>query len=225
MPPVPQATSVQRLQGAVTRRAETDYIFDFWTALGWMVLTCGVYGIYVVYRLFWRSVEHNKRRLEVLDAATMLAWERATAAGRGDELTPRFQAVASHVSELRRLTTEFREPALWALIAYVSSGIGQIVGYVFLDQDLVRHERAEQAAEQELAAICATLGASVALPAAGPTKQQHSYVGRVVATLLTCGLYSLWWLYNLMVEGNDHQRRNWASDDAWWTASDALAVR
>jgi hypothetical protein len=221
-PPMPQPSSVQRLQLAVTRRAETDYIFDFWTALGWTILTCGIYGFYVFYRLFWRSVEHNKRRLEVLDAALLVAWERATALGRGEELTTRFQSVGTQLNELRRLTTEFRDPAIWTLIAVVSSGIGQVVGYVFLDQDLVRHDRAEQAAEQELAAIYAELGVPMALPPAGPTKQPHGYIGRVVALVFSCGIYGLWWLYDLMTEGNEHQTRSWASDDALWTAAGAM---
>ena len=222
MPPVPQPSTVQRLQWAVTRRAETDYIFDFWTALGWTVLTCGIYGFYIVYRLFWRSVEHNKRRLEVLDAAVHLAWARATATGRGDELTQRFQTAGTNLDEMRRLSTEFRDPTLWTIICVISSGIGQIVGYCLLDHDLVRHDRAEQAAEQELAAIYAELGAPVALPAAGPTKEAHNYVGRVVALLLTCGIYGLWWLYDLMTEGNEHQVRSWASDDALWTSAATL---
>ncbi|MEO7429361.1 MAG: hypothetical protein ABIY48_08250 [Acidimicrobiales bacterium] len=215
----------QRLQWAVTRRSETDYVFDFWTALGWTILTCGIYGLYVFYRLFWRSVEHNKRRLEVLDAARWLAWERTTASGRAEELTPRFQALGVHIAELQQLTTEFRDPVIWTIIAAVSSGIGHVVGYVFLDQDLVRHDRAEQAAEQELAAIFAALEVPVSLPAAGPTKQAHSYVGRIVALLATCGFYGLWWSYDLMVEGNEHQRRSWASDDAFWVAAGALAQR
>lgn len=222
LPPVPQPDAVQRLRWAVTRRSDTDYIFDFWTALGWTILTCGIYGFYVFYRLFWRSVEHNKRRLDVLDAARLLAWQRAVAAGRGDELTPRFQALGAHLAEMQRLTTEFRDPAIWTLISVVSSGIGHIVGYVFLDLDLVRHDRAEQGAEQELVAICGALGVLVPLPAAGATKQQHSYAGRILALLATCGIYGLWWLYDLMIEGNDHQRRSWVSDDAFWTASGAL---
>lgn len=222
-PAVPQPNAVQRLQWAVTRRSETDYLFDFWTALGWTILTCGIYSFYVFYRLFWRSVEHNKRRLEVLDAALALAWERAVATGRGDELTPRFQAAGVHLQELRRLAGEFRDPVIWTIISAVSSGIGQIVGYVFLDQDLVRHEAAEQAAEQELAAIYAALGASVALPPAVAPKARHNYVGRIIALLVTCGLYGLWWLYDLMMQGNDHQRRNWGSDDAFWTAASSLA--
>lgn len=67
-------------------------------------------------------------------------------AGRSDELTPRFQAAGTHLQELRRLSGEFRDPVIWTIISAVSSGIGQIVGCVFLDQDLVRLEAAERAA-------------------------------------------------------------------------------
>lgn len=223
-PPIPQPGPVPRLQAAVARRSETDYIFSFWTALGWTILTCGIYGLYVMYRLFWRSVEHNKRRLEVLDAARLLAWQRSTERGLGDELTPRFEALGSHLAELQRLTTEFREPVIWAIIAAISSGIGQIVGYIFIDRDLGRHERAERAAEQELVGIFGALGVPMPPPDAHPPKEQHNYVGRIVATVFTLGLYALWWTYDLMVEGNEHQRRNWASDDALWTAAGALAA-
>jgi len=29
----------------VQRRGETDYIFSYWSALGWTVLTFGIYGL------------------------------------------------------------------------------------------------------------------------------------------------------------------------------------
>lgn len=223
MPPVPQPSGTTRVQAAVSRRGESDYLFSFWTALGWTILTCGIYGLYVTYRLFWRSVEHNRRRIELLDTAQTLAWERAVTQGRGDELTPQFQLVGQHLAELRRLAGEFRDPAVWTIICAISSGIGQIVGQVFLDMDLVRHETHERAAEQHLAAIYLALGAPVSLPPAGPVKGRHSYGGRIAALLLTCGIYGLWWLYDLMVEGNRHLQADWASDDAWWSATAALA--
>lgn len=225
VPPAPQPDPAQRLQWAVSRRSETDYVFDFWTALGWTILSCGLFSFYVVYQLFRRSVQHNQRRIEVLDAATALAWERAVAEGRAEELTPRFQTVGLHLAELRGVAGEFRDPAIWTLIVVVSSGLGQLVGYVLLDMDLVRHEAAERAAEAELAAIYGALGAPLPLPAAGPPKERHSYVGRIVALVLTCGIYGLWWLYDVMVEANRNFQRDWEAEDALWVAAGSLSAR
>lgn len=223
LPAAPQPAPLQRVEGAVARRAETDYLFDFWTALGWTILTCGIYSLYVVYRLFWRSVEHTQRRLELFDGMAALAWQRATDAGRGEELTPRFQALGRHLDELRAVHAEFRNPVIWTLIVAISSGIGQIVGFVLLDMDLVRRQAAEAGADQELAAILDALGVPVTVPE-GHVKGRHSYIARVVALLASCGIYGLWWLYDMMVEGNEHQRRSWASDDAHWGAARALAA-
>ena len=68
--PLPPA---ERVRQAYLRRHETDYIFEFWTAFGWSLLTCGVYLVYVVYQLVRRSRDHNARRLELLQGANGVA--------------------------------------------------------------------------------------------------------------------------------------------------------
>ena len=65
-PPAP--TTVQRVRSALQARAGTEYIFNFWSALGWTVLTLGFYGYYVFYQLMRRMRDHNARRVELLDA-------------------------------------------------------------------------------------------------------------------------------------------------------------
>jgi len=188
---------------------------------GWNVvlvlITCGIFGYFLFYRLMQRDRDHLRRRFELLDAANTLAWERALAQGLDEELRPAFVRIAGELATLRRLTTEFRDPLVWLLIALVAGTIGEVVGYIFIDQDTVTEGRAETAIETELAAIYARLGA--ALPGPNPElgKEPHNYVGRVVAAVLTCGLYVLWWTYDLQVEGN----RRSAAVVVW---EDALAA-
>jgi len=57
------------------------------------------------------------------------------------------------------------------------------------------------------------LGAPVASPNPARLKAPHNYVGRIIATILTCGIYGLWWQYDLMTEGNRHFQENWAWED------------
>ena len=61
--------AAERVRLAARRREETDYIFRYWSALGWTILTLGIYGLYVFYQLVRRMRDHNARRLELLDAA------------------------------------------------------------------------------------------------------------------------------------------------------------
>src|SRR5512142_1632631 len=69
-PGPPQLPASERVRLAVQRRGESDYIFRYWSALGWTILTFGIYGLYVFYQLVRRMRDHNARRLELLDAAT-----------------------------------------------------------------------------------------------------------------------------------------------------------
>src|SRR4051794_26239963 len=211
-PAPPAAPPVERVRSAYAARGETDYIAKFWTAFGWTILTCGIYGLYMLYQLTRRSRDHNRRRLEELEGATALAWERAQSAGKADELRPQFERLGAEMNVLRAMTTDFRDPIVWTLICLLVYGIGQIILYVLLDQDLVKHDRAERAVEAELVSIYGALGADLPTPIGTP-KNNHSYGGRVVATIVSFGFYALWWQYNIMEEGNQHFEENWSWED------------
>jgi len=165
-----------------------------------------------------RSRDHNLRRIELLDAATTLAWEQAQSRGLAEELRPSFERIAPQMAVLRSQASKFRDPTVWmviALIAYFVSAslIVPIVVFILLDGDLIAHDHAEGAIETELSTIYARLGAPVAPPDPARLKGPHNYVGRVIATIFTCGIYSLWWEYNVMTEGNTHFMENWKWED------------
>jgi len=216
------ATQADRLRVAWQGRAATDYIFNYWTALGWTLLTLGFYGYYVFYQMFRRMRDHNARRLELLDAAVNFGWEEAGRRGLQGELAPSFQRAGAHLAVLRKMTTDFREPLVWMLLSFIAGGIVHIVGFILLDQDLVNHERAEVGIEYELAVIFGRLGQDLPFPDPGRVKGRHNYVGRVVVTIVTFGIYFLWWYYNIMVEPNRHFYRNWAQEDSLAAAVQGL---
>jgi len=210
-----------RLQAARNDRARSDYVF---TGPGLNVfltiITCGIFGFFLFYQLMRRDRDHNERRLEFLDAATTYAWEQATSRGLADELRPAFERVAASLAPLRKLTGDFRDPTIWLILdvvlgaRFAFGAIAEIVGFILIDLDLDTHDRAEGAVEAELVAIYARLGISLPAPDPSRVKGRHNYVARVIVTVLTCGVYSLWWLYDMQVEGNRHVEGNWAFEDA-----------
>jgi len=210
-PPAP--TTVQRVRSALQARAGTDYIFNFWSALGWTVLTLGFYGYYVFYQLIRRMRDHNARRVELLDAALSFGWEEAGRRGLQDELTPAFERAARHLAVMRKMAGDFREPVIWLVLSILASGIVHVVAFILLDQDLVKHDQAEFGVEYELAAIFGRLGYFLPSPDAHRLKGQHNYVGRVVAACFSLGIYFLWWYYNMMQEPNGHFHANWSEED------------
>ncbi|MFL6242909.1 MAG: DUF4234 domain-containing protein [Acidimicrobiia bacterium] len=224
----PGAPPTERFRRAYYARAETDYYFD---GLGMVifltVITCGIYGFYVTYQLVRRSRDHNRRRLELLDSATEIAWQQAYERGIAEELRPNFERIALHLGVLRQMTTDFRDPGIWVALAVLSGSyfisIAEVVAFVLLDGDLIRHDQAEGAAEAELAAVFARLGQSVPVPDPARVKGKQNYPGRIVATFFTCTIYGLWWTYNQMDDMNKHFLSNWPWEDALAGAVQALA--
>lgn len=207
---------------AYQRRPETDYIASYWTALGWTILTFGIYSYYIFYQLVRRLRDHNIRRIELFDASLAFAWEAAGRGGVQEELRPSFERAAGHMAWLRRMTTDFRDPVIWLVLAVIT-GIAEIIGFILLDQDLVKHDRAEVGVEYELALIYNRLGQPLPSPDPNRVKREHNYVGRVLALVFSFGIYGFWWWYNMLEEPNRHFHTNWAQEDALAQAVQALS--
>jgi hypothetical protein len=223
-PGPPSLPASDRLFSAWQRRGETDYIFHYWTALGWTVLTLGIYGLYVFYQLVRRMRDHNARRVEEFDAALTFAWEEAGRRGLQEELTPSFQRAGAHMEVLRRMTGDFREPVVWLVLAIIARGIAEIVAFVLLDKDLVKHDRAEVGVEYELSLIFGRFDQNVPMPDQARVKGENNYVGRIVATVFSLGIYLFWWYYNQMNDPNRHFETNWVQEDAMVAAVHALCA-
>jgi hypothetical protein len=170
-----------------------------------------------------RMRDHNVRRLELLDSARTFAWDVAGRQNLQEELRPNFERLAQYLDVLRRMTTDFRDPTIWLVLSIVARGVVEIIAYIFLDQDLVKHDTNEGGAEAELAAIFTRLGQPVPQPDPARVKGQHNYVGRVVAAIFSLGIYSFWWTYNIMDDANRHFEINWAWEDSLAQAAQALS--
>jgi hypothetical protein len=212
VPGPPQMPASERVLLAAQRRGESDYIFSYWSALGWTILTFGIYGLYVFYQLMRRMRDHNARRLELLDAATTAAWEQADRQGLQQELAPSFQRTNAQLAVLRQMTYDFRDPVIWVLLAIVA-GVAEIIAFVLLDQDLIKHDQAESGVEYELSVIYGRLGKPLPAPQQGRVKRPDNYAGRLVAAIFSFGIYMFWWFYNQMQEPNKHFAVNWTQED------------
>jgi Domain of unknown function (DUF4234) len=221
--PPPSMTPAERFRMAYGARGQTDYYFEGMGMVIFLtIITCGIFGFYVFYQLMKRMRDHNRRRLDLLESSTEIAWQRASEQGVAEELRPNFERIAANVAVLRGLTTEFRDPGIWVIIAVLTS-IAYFVGFVFLDGDLIKHDQAEGAIEAELSAIFARLGQNVPAPDPARQKGKQNYAGRIVASIFSCGVYFYWWMYNQMDDVNKHFLWNWPWEDSLAGAVNAMA--
>ena len=120
------------------------------------------------------------------------------------------------------MTSDFREPVVWLVLAIVARGITEIVAFVLLDQDLIKHSHAEAGAGQALSVIYSRLGQQVPSPDQSQVKGPDNYVGRILAAIFTLGIYMFWWFYNQMEEPNKHFASNWTQEDEFVKAAEAF---
>jgi hypothetical protein len=230
--PPPAASPVERIRAAYAARNQSDYFFsNIGLDIFLTIITLNIYGLVVFYQLMRRMRDHNRRRLELLDAANDFAWQHASERGVAEELRPNFERISVNLGVLRLMTTDFRDPAVWLVIvigaAVVGSGylgfIPWMIGLIIIDGDLVKHDQNEGAVEAELSAIFARLGQPVPTPDPARVKGKQNYPGRIVATVFTCTIYGYWWQANAMRDGNTHFQWNWPWEDALAGAVQALA--
>jgi hypothetical protein len=217
-PPAPQppaASPAQRFRNAYMARGQTDYYFEGMGMVIFLtIITCGIFGFYVFYQLMRRMRDHNRRRLDLLESATELAWQQASERGIAEELRPNFERISTNLAVMRQMTTDFRDPGIWLVLFILAGGVAHFVAFVFLDQDLVKHDQAEGAVEAELSAVYARLGQNVPAPDPARQKGKQNYVGRIIASIASCGVYFYWWMYNQMDDVNRHFQWNWPWEDA-----------
>ena len=81
----------------------SDYRFDFWTAFGWTLLTCGFYGFYVIVPArapLTRSQPPPASRCSTPRPRSR--GSRPTASGVADELQPNFGRISAELGVLRQ---------------------------------------------------------------------------------------------------------------------------
>jgi len=75
----------------------------------------------------------------------------------------------------------------------------------------------------ELSVIYGRLGQPLPAPDPGLLKRPDNYVGRILATIFTFGIYMFWWFYNQMEEPNKHFISNWTDEDHLVNAVNAVS--
>ena len=94
--------------------------------------------------------------------------------------------------------------------------------YCGLDSHLIKHDSNEGGIESELSLIYSRLGQPVPQPDPARVKGPDNYAARIVVTVITFGIYGIWWTYNIMKVPNQHFEINWAWEDSLAQAAQTL---
>jgi len=118
--PGPPASAAERVRLAAQRRGESDYIFSYWTALGWTVLTSGSTAITSCTSSSGACATTTHAVSNCSTRPQRRPGSRPGGRAYKPELMPSFQRIAGQLAVLRQMTSEFREPFIWLVLAVVA---------------------------------------------------------------------------------------------------------
>jgi hypothetical protein len=188
------------LQYNVAARVSTDFITDPGMAILLSIVTCGIYGFYIIYKLVQRRDEHFRRMSAVADAS--IAQLKVKAQGRED-------AIAAELTQLEQIRMRMatmaaeRGAAIWLLIC-IFTGVGSLILYYLLMQDYVEHDEVESQFFTLMSGALAKLGLSGQAGQAVPSVPRREYVTFLILTIVTCGIYGIYWMYVMIKDFNEH---------------------
>lgn len=168
------------------------------------ILTLGIYTIYVHYKLIARQQDHYKRMRRFTDDLIRLVDEQASEIGSGQS--------TGELVEIRGLNDEFqrfqrgkeRSPALWTILGIVTLGLAFLYVLYFLNADLVRHQRIEAEFIEKASALLTKLGVGKYPIQVEQVVPNRSYPLYLFLTVITLGLFELYWAYVRIKDPNEH---------------------
>lgn len=199
------------LEATMRQRPVTDWQTAFWPAFLLTLITCGIYGIYILYKLMDRRLQHFERMISFRYYLIQVIREQAQAAGRQEELEPEMQQLEGlHLEASNRDRAGEKSPVLWLVLSIV---IGFVMYYVyyFLNDDFRAHEANEQMFMFKAGELMQKLGMTEQQVVTNMVVPERNFVTFLILTIITCGIYGIYWWYTLITDVNNH-----FDNHAWW---------
>lgn len=197
-----QSGLVQNLYYYIQERVNSDWTTDAGMAVLLSLVTCGIYGLYVFYKLMERRDMHLARVANMVNTSVPLLKEKAAAGGKTEAIG---QELAQLEMVQRQMYEQSRErgAVLWLILAIVT-GVAAFIGFYFIMDDLAKHDQLEAQYFTLMSQALAKLGLSSQASQAAPNMPDRNFALYLVLSLVTCGIFYFYWLYVLVDDGNSH---------------------
>lgn len=186
-------------------------LFGVIAVLGILGIAMLVAYLYLVYSLIKRRNRHFERQWRFVEDMSLLI--RAVASRMAVDVE---MPLSSVDRTLRDMMADEREKSaiLWVvltLIPYVNL-IASLYVLYFLTKDFYRHERREDSMTEDLKTALGNLGLHLTFRRSNPIPERN-FVLYVILSIVTLGIFGVYWLYVLIVDPNNHFRSHVQYED------------
>jgi hypothetical protein len=198
--------------------AASSSFFAFIVLLYGVMIVSFVVNIVFIYRLAKRRNTHFKRQIFLFEDIVAAVKAIATRKGVGVEVG--LASCERTVREAKMEETE-KNAVLWAILS-VFLGIASLYVWYFLMKDFYKHERREDGFWEDMSKTLDKSGVKFSVPRRTEIMPERSFVLYFILSLVTLGLFGVYWVYMLLQDPNRHFRYHTQIEDQLLTTLEAV---
>ena len=186
---------------------------------GVMIVSFAV-NIVFIYRLAKRRNTHFKRQIFLFE--DIVAAVKAITTRKGVDVEVGLASCERTVREAKMEETE-KNAMLWAILS-VFLGIASLYVWYFLMKDFYKHERREDGFWEDMGKTLDKTGVKFSVPRRTETMPERSFVLYFILSIVTFGLFGIYWIYMLLQDPNRHFRYHTQIEDPLLTTLETVPV-
>jgi uncharacterized protein DUF4234 len=163
----------------------------------------------LIFKLVSRRNTHFNRQILLQEDIIRMAMEMATK--KGVDVSFFLNNMDRNVREARLEEVE-KNATLWAFLVFLS-GLGMLYAGYFLMKDFFKHERREDLFINDMLRTFSAVGVPINFPYRNPPIPDRSFALYFVLTLITASIFSVYWVYVLVSDPNNHFRQQMLMED------------
>ena len=205
--------------GTPTSRSTTSSVlfpaftfFGFFLLFIGVILLVGILFAFMLYKLIRRRNTHFSRQSLLYEDLVNLA--RELGAKKGVDVSLAVNNLDRTLRETRTEETE-KGAVLWTVLSIIPyvGWIIQLYVYYFLNKDFFKHERKEDAFVDDLTRTLSAVGVTANLPRRMSPIPDRSFILYFILSIITLGLFGIYWIYTLLTDPNNHFRHQALLED------------
>jgi len=195
--------------------------FVIWIALVYLLGIVGfIVSIVLIYKLVKRRSTHFKRQQFLIE--DVISALRTLAKKKEVNVEVELSSCERTVREVRAEETE-KDAVLWAILSAIVILAHWYVNY-FLMKDFYKHERREDGFWEDVKSVLNKCGVTFSLPRRTEVLPDRSFVLYLILTIITLGLFGIYWLYVLLKDSNEHFKYHIQIEDELLSALESVAI-
>ncbi|KPV61708.1 MAG: hypothetical protein AOA66_1678 [Candidatus Bathyarchaeota archaeon BA2] len=214
-------TAILTIFYAVFAAATTPWIVPALPLLAVLTTIFGfIVSIILTYKLVKRRNTHFKRQTFLSEDAVTAV--KTIAAKKGVDVEVSLSSVKRTVREAKAEETE-KSAVLWAILSAIIFLAQWYVCY-FLMKDFYKHERREEGFWEDLSRTLDKCGITFSVPRRTETIPNRSFILYLILTIITVGLFGIYWLYVLLKDPNEHFKYHIQIEDQLLSTVESIAI-